>query len=193
MPRSTRRRRSASAAWPRTPPRWPAPRRPRIAPACAAVAPAPRRVSLTEDCPVNIFKQAASGTLEIVEPDLDERTLCDLCIRDAPAGTRHQALRAPSLDIRSSRYVVSGRGSARLPFRPQPRVAQSAKHAREKRDCAVRGGAYFNGHVSSAETRRLRSAEALLWLLPAGELSESEADPQDAALMRRYGWRWPVA
>jgi NAD-dependent dihydropyrimidine dehydrogenase PreA subunit len=42
---------------------------------------------LTEVCPVNIFKQAASGTLEIVEPNLDECTLCDLCIKAAPAGT----------------------------------------------------------------------------------------------------------
>jgi NAD-dependent dihydropyrimidine dehydrogenase PreA subunit len=42
---------------------------------------------LTEVCPVNIFKQAANGTLEIVEPNLDECTLCDLCIKAAPAGT----------------------------------------------------------------------------------------------------------
>jgi NAD-dependent dihydropyrimidine dehydrogenase PreA subunit len=42
---------------------------------------------LTEVCPVNIFKQAASGTLEIVEPNLDECTLCDLCIQATPKGT----------------------------------------------------------------------------------------------------------
>jgi NAD-dependent dihydropyrimidine dehydrogenase PreA subunit len=42
---------------------------------------------LTEVCPVNIFKQAANGTLEIVEPNLDECTLCDLCIEAAPPGT----------------------------------------------------------------------------------------------------------
>jgi NAD-dependent dihydropyrimidine dehydrogenase PreA subunit len=42
---------------------------------------------LTEVCPVNIFKQAASGTLEIVESNLDECVLCDLCIKGAPAGT----------------------------------------------------------------------------------------------------------
>ena len=42
---------------------------------------------LVEVCPVNIFKQAASGTLEIVEANLDECTLCDLCIKAAPEGT----------------------------------------------------------------------------------------------------------
>jgi NAD-dependent dihydropyrimidine dehydrogenase PreA subunit len=42
---------------------------------------------LTEVCPVNIFKQAASGALEIVEPNIDECTLCDLCIKAAPPGT----------------------------------------------------------------------------------------------------------
>ena len=42
---------------------------------------------LVEVCPVNIFKQAASGTLEIVEANLDECTLCGLCIKAAPDGT----------------------------------------------------------------------------------------------------------
>jgi NAD-dependent dihydropyrimidine dehydrogenase PreA subunit len=42
---------------------------------------------LVEVCPVNIFKQAASGALEIVQENLDECTLCDLCIEAAPAGT----------------------------------------------------------------------------------------------------------
>jgi ferredoxin-like protein FixX len=42
---------------------------------------------LTEVCPVNIFKQAADGTLQIVEENLDECTLCDLCVQAAPAGT----------------------------------------------------------------------------------------------------------
>ena len=41
---------------------------------------------LTEVCPVNIFKQAADGTLAIVEDNLDECTLCDLCVQAAPAG-----------------------------------------------------------------------------------------------------------
>jgi NAD-dependent dihydropyrimidine dehydrogenase PreA subunit len=43
---------------------------------------------LVEVCPVNIFAQAkSSGTLEIVEANLDECTLCDLCIKAAPPGT----------------------------------------------------------------------------------------------------------
>jgi NAD-dependent dihydropyrimidine dehydrogenase PreA subunit len=41
---------------------------------------------LVEVCPVNIFKQAGDGTLAIVEDNLDECTLCDLCIQAAPAG-----------------------------------------------------------------------------------------------------------
>ena len=42
---------------------------------------------LVEVCPVNIFKEAPSGKLEIVEANLDECTLCDLCIEAAPSGT----------------------------------------------------------------------------------------------------------
>ena len=42
---------------------------------------------LTEVCPVNIFAQADAGTLRIVEENLDECTLCDLCIKAAPSGT----------------------------------------------------------------------------------------------------------
>jgi ferredoxin-like protein FixX len=42
---------------------------------------------LVEVCPVNIFKQAPDGRLEIVQDNLDECTLCDLCIQAAPAGT----------------------------------------------------------------------------------------------------------
>ena len=42
---------------------------------------------LTEVCPVNIFKQAGDGSLAIIEDNLDECTLCDLCIQAAPAGT----------------------------------------------------------------------------------------------------------
>jgi NAD-dependent dihydropyrimidine dehydrogenase PreA subunit len=41
---------------------------------------------LTEVCPVNIFAQAADGRLRIVEENLDECVLCDLCIAAAPAG-----------------------------------------------------------------------------------------------------------
>jgi NAD-dependent dihydropyrimidine dehydrogenase PreA subunit len=42
---------------------------------------------LTEVCPVDIYAQAADGTLEIVEANLDECVLCRLCIDAAPAGT----------------------------------------------------------------------------------------------------------
>jgi ferredoxin-like protein FixX len=42
---------------------------------------------LVEVCPVNIFKQAADGRLELVQDNLDECTLCDLCVQAAPAGT----------------------------------------------------------------------------------------------------------
>ena len=42
---------------------------------------------LVEVCPVNIFSQRADGTLTIVDDNLDECTLCDLCIQAAPAGT----------------------------------------------------------------------------------------------------------
>ena len=39
---------------------------------------------LTDVCPVNIFAQAPDGTLRIVEENLDECTLCDLCVQAAP-------------------------------------------------------------------------------------------------------------
>ena len=42
---------------------------------------------LVEVCPVNIFKQAPDGKLAIVEPNLDECTLCNLCIEATPPGT----------------------------------------------------------------------------------------------------------
>jgi ferredoxin-like protein FixX len=48
---------------------------------------AARAKKLVEVCPVNIFKQAADGSLQIVEDNLDECTLCDLCVQAAPAGT----------------------------------------------------------------------------------------------------------
>jgi len=43
---------------------------------------------LTEVCPVNIFAQQADGTLRIVEGNLDECTLCDLCMQAAPGKVR---------------------------------------------------------------------------------------------------------
>ena len=42
---------------------------------------------LTEVCPVNIFAQQQDGTLRIVDENLDECVLCELCIQAAPAGT----------------------------------------------------------------------------------------------------------
>ncbi len=41
---------------------------------------------LAEVCPVNIFEAGDDG-LEIVEENLDECTLCDLCIQAAPEGS----------------------------------------------------------------------------------------------------------
>jgi NAD-dependent dihydropyrimidine dehydrogenase PreA subunit len=42
---------------------------------------------LVEVCPVDIFEQAGSGELRIVEENLDECVLCDLCISAAPSNT----------------------------------------------------------------------------------------------------------
>jgi NAD-dependent dihydropyrimidine dehydrogenase PreA subunit len=41
---------------------------------------------LAEVCPVSIFAASESG-VEIVEDNLDECVLCQLCINAAPAGT----------------------------------------------------------------------------------------------------------
>jgi NAD-dependent dihydropyrimidine dehydrogenase PreA subunit len=42
---------------------------------------------LTEVCPVDIFAQREDRTLEIVEQNLDECVLCELCLTAAPPGT----------------------------------------------------------------------------------------------------------
>ena len=42
---------------------------------------------LAEVCPVDIFAQNEDGTLRIVERNLDECVLCELCINAAPPGT----------------------------------------------------------------------------------------------------------
>jgi NAD-dependent dihydropyrimidine dehydrogenase PreA subunit len=42
---------------------------------------------LAEVCPVDIFAQNDDGTLRIVEDNLDECVLCELCINAAPTGT----------------------------------------------------------------------------------------------------------
>jgi len=41
---------------------------------------------LVEVCPVNIFAQT-NGALQIVEDNLDECVLCELCLNVAPAGS----------------------------------------------------------------------------------------------------------
>jgi NAD-dependent dihydropyrimidine dehydrogenase PreA subunit len=56
-----------------------------VAPAAAADAALVKK--LVEVCPVNIFAQEKDGRLRLVEENLDECTLCDLCIKAAPAGT----------------------------------------------------------------------------------------------------------
>ena len=40
---------------------------------------------LTEVCPVDIFEQTRSGELRIVEENLDECVLCDLCVSATPS------------------------------------------------------------------------------------------------------------
>ena len=42
---------------------------------------------LVEACPVDIFAANDDGSLAIVEANLDECTLCDLCVQAAPPGT----------------------------------------------------------------------------------------------------------
>ena len=41
---------------------------------------------LVEVCPVNIFAKREDGSLQVVEENLDECVLCDLCVEAAPAG-----------------------------------------------------------------------------------------------------------
>lgn len=42
--------------------------------------------TLTDVCPVDIFAVAADGTLAIVQDNLDECVLCQLCINASPTG-----------------------------------------------------------------------------------------------------------
>jgi NAD-dependent dihydropyrimidine dehydrogenase PreA subunit len=43
---------------------------------------------LEEVCPVDIFKNA-DGQVEVVDSNVDECVLCELCLEAAPAGTVH--------------------------------------------------------------------------------------------------------
>jgi NAD-dependent dihydropyrimidine dehydrogenase PreA subunit len=43
---------------------------------------------LSEVCAVDIFARNVDGTLRIVEANLDECVLCDLCIQAAPGKVR---------------------------------------------------------------------------------------------------------
>jgi NAD-dependent dihydropyrimidine dehydrogenase PreA subunit len=54
----------------------------------AAVARDPALVrKLVEACPVDIFAAQDDGSLAVVEANLDECTLCDLCVQAAPPGS----------------------------------------------------------------------------------------------------------
>jgi NAD-dependent dihydropyrimidine dehydrogenase PreA subunit len=55
-----------------------------VDPAAATDAAAVKK--LVEVCPVNIFAHKGDA-LEIVEANLDECTLCELCLEAAPPGT----------------------------------------------------------------------------------------------------------
>jgi len=52
----------------------------------AVAADAALAKKLTEVCPVNIFKVGTDGKLAIVDENLDECTLCDLCVQAVPGG-----------------------------------------------------------------------------------------------------------
>jgi ferredoxin-like protein FixX len=56
-----------------------------VAPAAATDAAIVKQ--LVEVCPVNIFARAENDALQIVDKNLDECTLCELCLNAAPPGT----------------------------------------------------------------------------------------------------------
>ena len=57
----------------------------KVAPTVAADAALAKK--LTDVCPVNIFAQDKDGKLRLVDENLDECVLCELCIQAAPTGT----------------------------------------------------------------------------------------------------------
>ena len=52
----------------------------------AAAADPAVAAALAEVCPVDIYARGIDGTLEIAEKNVDECTLCGLCLAAAPAG-----------------------------------------------------------------------------------------------------------
>jgi NAD-dependent dihydropyrimidine dehydrogenase PreA subunit len=52
----------------------------------AAAGDAELAKKLAEICPVNIFETDAEGRAAIVEDNLDECVLCELCVQAAPPG-----------------------------------------------------------------------------------------------------------
>lgn len=54
----------------------------------AAAADAAVAAKLSEVCPVDIFGQAESGSLDLHEQNLDECVLCRLCMDAAPGKVR---------------------------------------------------------------------------------------------------------
>jgi len=52
----------------------------------AVAADAALAKKLVEVCPVNIFAQGNDGALRILEENLDECVLCELCVKAAPEG-----------------------------------------------------------------------------------------------------------
>lgn len=58
----------------------------------AAAKDAATAKKLTEVCPVNIFAQKDDGALRIVDENLDECTLCDLCVQAFPGKVKVKKL-----------------------------------------------------------------------------------------------------
>ena len=91
----------------------------------AAVAADPEQArKLAEVCPVDIFKAGPAG-VEIVQENLDECVLCELCIRAAPPGNGDRA-QAVLGRVATSGLMFGGRMrklAAALTGRPLRRLA----------------------------------------------------------------------